>query len=358
MKYSELLAAWRKILTGRKPFLSIEITRECPLRCPGCYAYGDTHLGSPGLTLRQLHDFRGDVLIRGVLDLVAEHKPLHISIVGGDPLVRYREMQVLLPLLDRRGIHVQLVTSAFREIPPEWKHLSRLNVVVSIDGLPPEHDARRKPATYDRVLKTIAGQRVSVHCTITGQMMKSARYLREFLAFWTPRPEIKRVWFSIFTPQVGDVAPEILTQQERQLAVAELLRLRAEFSKLHMSESMIREFLTPPASPHDCIFARTTTPLSADLKTVIAPCQFGGNPDCSQCGCAASLGLAAIGHSKLLGTIPAGHLFNASARIGDVVARIMNKAATTGPASAGFADDEGRPLHILQPEEQDVVEVQ
>ena len=25
--------------------LSIEITRECPLSCPGCYAYDDAHLG-------------------------------------------------------------------------------------------------------------------------------------------------------------------------------------------------------------------------------------------------------------------------------------------------------------------------
>jgi len=27
----------------------------------------------------------------------------------------------------------------------------RLNVVVSIDGLQPEHDERRKPATYERI---------------------------------------------------------------------------------------------------------------------------------------------------------------------------------------------------------------
>ena len=339
MKYTELLAAWRNILTGRKPFLSIEITRECPLRCPGCYAYGDTHLGSAGVTLRQLNDFKGDDLIRGVLNLVAEYKPLHISIVGGDPLVRYRELQALLPILDRRGIYVQLVTSAFREIPPEWKLLSRLNVVVSIDGLQQEHDARRKPATYDRILKTIAGQRVSVHCTITGQMMKRPGYLRDFLAFWTPREEIKRVWFSMFTPQVGDVAPEILTQAERRLAVDELLRLRPGFPKLHMSEPMIREFLSPPASPRDCIFAQTTNPLSADLKTVITPCQFGGNPDCSQCGCAASLGLAAVGHSKLLGVVTAGTIFNASTRIGRIVARLGRKDPRARPASPGFGDD-------------------
>jgi MoaA/NifB/PqqE/SkfB family radical SAM enzyme len=340
MKHSEVLAAWRNILTGHKPLLSIEITRECPLRCPGCYAYGDTHLGAGGGTLRQLNDFKGDDLVRGVLDLVAEYKPLHLSIVGGDPLVRYRELQTLLPLLDRRGIHVQLVTSAFREIPTEWKRLSLLNVVVSIDGLQPEHDARRKPATYARILKNIAGRRVSVHCTITGQMMKRSGYLRDFLVFWTARDEIKRVWFSMFTPQVGDIAPEILTQDERRLAVAELLRLRPAFPKLHMSEPMIREFLSPPASPRDCIFAQTTIPLSADLKTVLTPCQFGGNPDCSQCGCAASLGLAAVGHSKLLGLIPTGAIFTASQKVGDAVAGWKRRNALASPASTGVGGDE------------------
>jgi hypothetical protein len=32
----ELVQAWGRILTGYTPAVSIEITRECPLRCPGC----------------------------------------------------------------------------------------------------------------------------------------------------------------------------------------------------------------------------------------------------------------------------------------------------------------------------------
>jgi MoaA/NifB/PqqE/SkfB family radical SAM enzyme len=51
-----IFSAWGRILTGHVPALSIEITRECPLRCPGCYAYGDDHLGGE-LTLREVRDF-------------------------------------------------------------------------------------------------------------------------------------------------------------------------------------------------------------------------------------------------------------------------------------------------------------
>jgi radical SAM superfamily enzyme YgiQ (UPF0313 family) len=45
VKTSEIVSAWRKILKGERPVLSIEITRECPVHCTGCYAYGEAHLG-------------------------------------------------------------------------------------------------------------------------------------------------------------------------------------------------------------------------------------------------------------------------------------------------------------------------
>jgi len=171
---SQIFQAWGKILKGEQPALSIEITRECPLQCPGCYAYDDAHLGG-GRTLRDLNDRKGQLLVDGVLEVVDRLKPLHLSIVGGDPLVRYRELELLIPLLLARGIHVQIVTSAFRTMGSTWASLERLHVVVSIDGLQPEHDVRRAPATYDRILKNIVGQKITIHCTVTGQM-RSRKY--------------------------------------------------------------------------------------------------------------------------------------------------------------------------------------
>ncbi len=317
---SEILRAWKKILKGEAPSLSIEITRECPLRCPGCYAYDAAHLGG-GLLLRNLNDRKGQHLIDGVLETVDRLQPLHLSIVGGDPLVRYRELEALIPALLSRGVYVQIVTSAFRVIPSAWATLERLNVVVSIDGLQPEHDVRRTPATYERILKNIAGQNVTIHCTITGQMMKRPGYRREFLEFWSPRPEIEKVWFSFFTPQVGDRQPEVLDAKERLQAIADLLELRDAFPKLDMPKAMLRQFASPPENPRDCIFALTTQTLSADLQTKITPCQFGGNPDCKSCGCAASMGLAAVGAHRLGGLLPVKTIFKASAGIGRIWAR-------------------------------------
>jgi MoaA/NifB/PqqE/SkfB family radical SAM enzyme len=316
-----IFSAWGRILTGYTPALSIEITRECPLRCPGCYAYGDDHLGGE-VTLREVRDFKGQALIDGVLALADRHRPLHISVVGGEPLVRYRELSTLLPLLSKRRIHVQLVTSAVREIPPEWRGIPRLSIVVSIDGLQPEHDRRRTPATYDRILKHIVGHSITVHCTVTRQQVNRPGYLEEFLEFWSQRPEVEKVWFSLYTPQVGERSAERLLPADRLQVMNDLLALRLRYAKLTLPKELIEMFATPPESPQDCVFARLTRSISADLTTKITPCQFGGTPDCSNCGCTASVGLAAIARYCVFGVIPVRSIFTGSLKIGEQVRRL------------------------------------
>ena len=153
-----MIRAWGTILRGERPSLSIEITRECPLQCPGCYAYDDAHLGS-GVTLRSLTDRKGQALIDGVLDLADRMRPLHLSIVGGDPLVRHRELESLVPQLLARGIHVQVVTSAFRPLPAGWADLPHFNVVFPLTGSNPStiYAALTPPTT--RSSRTSRGRR-------------------------------------------------------------------------------------------------------------------------------------------------------------------------------------------------------
>jgi MoaA/NifB/PqqE/SkfB family radical SAM enzyme len=313
-----VIRAWGRILTGYRPNLSIEITRECPLRCPGCYAYGDDHLGG-ATTLRQLSDFKGDELVDRFFDVIRIHKPLHLSIVGGEPLVRYRELNQILPRLAQMGVYTQLVTSAVRPIPSEWAGLRRLQIVVSIDGLQPEHDARRQPATYDRILKHVTGHQITVHCTVTRQQTRRTGYVEEFIRFWSNQPSARTIWISLYTPQIGELSDERLTASDRARVVAELRDLRLRYPKLQMPLGLINALERPPTSPADCVFARTTTCLSADFRTDISPCQFGGRPDCANCGCIASAGLKAVARHKLAGGIPVGAIFERSLRIGDRV---------------------------------------
>lgn len=323
MRRSEVFRAWGRILSGRYPSLSIEITRECPLRCPGCYAYESEHLGTEVGPLRTLADYSGQELVEGVLAVVREHRPLHLSIVGGEPLVRFRELNILLPALSEMGVTVQLVTSAVRRIPPEWDAVAGLHLVVSIDGLQPDHDARRKPATYERILRHIEGHHITVHCTITRQQTERPGYFEEFLRFWSARPEVKKVWFSLFTPQVGATDAEIISQGERPALLAHLAELGRAYPKLEMPKQVTEGYLNPPQSPAECIFARTTLSLTADLKNRITPCQFGGTPDCTQCGCLASAGLKAVGDYRLFGIVPLRSLYEASDAVGKRVGRVF-----------------------------------
>jgi MoaA/NifB/PqqE/SkfB family radical SAM enzyme len=322
----DVIRAWGRILSGYRPNLSIEITKECPLRCPGCYAYGDDHLGGD-VTLRGLSDYKGDELVDRFMALVGRHRPLHISIVGGEPLVRYRELGVILPRLAERGIHTQLVTSAVRPIPIEWSRLPRLQVVVSIDGLQPEHDERRKPATYDRILKHIAGHQVTVHCTVTRQQVRRDGYLEEFLRFWDANADTRLIWVSLYTPQKGELSAERLTAADRARVIADLRHLRPQIAKLQMLDGMLNVYTRPPQSPEECAFAQTTTCFSSDLERRITPCQFGGNPDCANCGCIASAGLEAIGRHRLRGGIPVGRIFYASLKVGRAVAGLRPSAS-------------------------------
>ena len=320
-----VMRAWGLILGGYRPNISIEITRECPLRCPGCYAYGDDHLGGE-VTLRGLADYKGDELVSRFMALIDRHRPLHISIVGGEPLVRYRELGRILPQLAERGIHTQVVTSAVRPIPREWADIPRLQIVTSIDGLQPEHDARLTPATYDRILAHIEGHQITVHCTVTRQQARRAGYLEEFLKTWQGNPNTRLIWMSLYTPQVGEISEERLRPADRATVIAELRRLKPRFSKLQLPDAVLNVYAAPPGSPDNCIFAKTTECYSSDLERRITPCQFGGNPDCSNCGCLASAGLEAIGRHRLRGGLPIGRIFYASLRVGRAVERVRTGA--------------------------------
>jgi organic radical activating enzyme len=315
-----LRAGWR-VLNGHVPMLSIEITRECPLSCPGCYAYGDSHLGG-ATTLRDLSDFRGEKLVEGVLELVRRHKPMHVSLVGGEPMVRHRELGRILPALSEMGVFTMLVTSGVIAIPADWMELPRLRVAVSVDGLPEHHDQRRKPATYERILKNVAGRSINVHWVITRPMMARPSYLEEYVAFWNARPEVDHIWVSLYSPQMGEESEERLMLQDRERVARELPQLGRSYRKLLLPEGMGRAFVKPPANPDDCLFSKMSVNYSADLRTHVEPCVFGGTPDCSQCGCSISSALHWIRDVRVAGPVKVGHLVQGSLNVGSVLRKL------------------------------------
>ena len=163
--------------------------------------------------------------------------------------------------------------------------------MVSADGLPPEHDR---------------------------EMLASGDYLARLAEFWSRRTEARKIWFSLYTPQEGEQSAERLSADDRPQVLSRLAHVAAAFPKVYLPRVVLDGYVRPPESPAECIFAQSTACISADLQTRIHPCQFGGKPVCSECGCIASSGLASIGRYELAGLVPVSALFSMSRKIGQL----------------------------------------
>jgi sulfatase maturation enzyme AslB (radical SAM superfamily) len=325
MKLQNVFQSWGKVLTGKIPMLSIEITRECPLSCPGCYAYGDAHLGEGGPNLRSVSDYRGEILEQRILQLIDDHQPLQVSLVGGEPLMRHRELSNILPELSRREIYTMVVTSGVIPIPHEWKDLPKITTAISVDGNPEDHDVRRKPATYERILRNIEGRRVNVHWTVVRKNIEQPGYMDRYLEFWNARPEVDRIWISVYTPQLGEESAERLTPANR-VALAEYFNsVRGKYPKLTMHKGLMDAFIEPPQSPGECLFSKLSINYTADLKSRVEPCVFGGSPNCAECGCSISMGMHWLGDVRVAGPLHARHLIKGSLAVGRTVNRSLRK---------------------------------
>jgi hypothetical protein len=146
-------------------------------------------------------------------------------------------------------------------------------------------------------------------------MLERQGYLTEFSRFWSHRPEIRKIWFSVYTPQQGEESPERLRPEDRNRLFAELTAA-ARIPKVQMPRQVLDGYRNPPRSPGECTFARLTACVSADLTTPITPCQLGGNPVCEECGCIASAAMHSLAGAKLAGLIPVSGILNASLRLG------------------------------------------
>jgi len=155
-------------------------------------------------------------------------------------------------------------------------------------------------------------------------MVERSGYLEEYVSFWSARPEVNRIWVSLYTPQQGEKAPEMLSTEHRTLIAKTLPMLRERYPKLLMSPGIAQALLEPPDSPRVCLFAKMSANYSADLKSRVEPCVFGGTPDCKQCGCAISSGLHYAQAVKIAGPLRVRHLVNASIGIGSVLNRLRN----------------------------------
>ena len=306
MDTGPVLRAWGSILTGGRPNLSIEITRECPLRCPGCYAYGDTHLGGD-VVLRELADFKGQALIDGLLR--ASSRATGRCTCRSSAASRWcasASSTSLLPQLTGDGRpHAGRDERGAADPGGVGGHAETAGRASRSTGCSPSTTCAATPATYDRILKHINGQHVTVHCTMTRQQARPGYVDRVHRVLGGELPTSSASGSASTRRRTARSRPRCCGRTIASCWSTEISALHAREPKLHdMMPSVVRGYLQPPQNPDECIFAKTTACVSADLKQPITPCQYGGDPDCTQCGCMASVGLQALGDYRLGGVMP------------------------------------------------------
>jgi radical SAM protein with 4Fe4S-binding SPASM domain len=127
-----------------------EITRRCVLACAHCLVEA-----SPGARPNELDTAEGLDLI----DQIAALGARWLTLTGGEPLVR-PDWRALVARARERGLRVALSTNGHLitdRVADELVALGVEEVAVSVDGLPPTHDAMRawaaaKRSSYDQVV--------------------------------------------------------------------------------------------------------------------------------------------------------------------------------------------------------------
>ena len=297
-----VVRAWGKILAGYRPNLSIEITRECPLRCPGCYAYGDEHLGG-GVTLREVRDRKGQALVDGVLALVD-------AASAAPPLDRWRRAAGSLSRAEQAAAHPRRARRLHagrdqrRAADPAGMGRAcaacRCACRSTVCSPSMTSGASRRPTTASSSTSPGTGSR----CTARSRASRRSAtgYLEEFVRFWSENPDTKH---DLDQPLHAAGRRAIGRAADRPRIAAggrdAAMRCACDTRSCRCRKGLINALAEPPQSPDECIFARTTECISADFVKRITPCQFGGTPDCYQCGCIASAGLAAVGRHRVGG---------------------------------------------------------
>jgi hypothetical protein len=116
----------------------------------------------------------------------------------------------------------------------------------------------------------------------------------------------------------------MLAPDDREFVAQHLPLLGKQYPKLLVPEGVARAFVHPPASPDDCLFSKMSANYSADLRSRVEPCVFGGSPDCSQCGCSISSALHWIRTVRVAGPLKVDHFVSGSIGIGSAVNRLRS----------------------------------
>ncbi len=283
------LFLWQAEKRNRPLIASINVVNRCNLHCAGCY-WTRTERDEDR---EELSIEEGARLIRQLRNSGARQ----FMFVGGEPMTERAKLERWVRVVAACGGISTVVTNGTYGLPAagEWP---RAQYFVSCDGDRAGMDRVRgfdvvhKTNVFEQV-KAVAFGRKDVMLAMTVSKLNADRieaFVRETYTWG-----IGGVVFSFATPNVGDRQSFYLSDERKEQAVQEILRLKREYREFIAMGSRTIELLRPTEvarwSPNCPTFAARS--IRADGQP-IERCIFGPDGDCSRCGCNISAALVAV----------------------------------------------------------------
>ena len=237
-----LLFFWqRKVLRQEIPLLaSFKLTYQCNINCRGCPFHLRAHEGNAQMSWEQALN---------ALDILKKKGTRIIVFEGGEPLLWSDGEHSLRELI----LHAQQLFSTVAvttngtlplDVPSDllW---------VSLDGLPATQN-RLRSGSFEKVwknLQTAHHPGVFIHFTMNSENWQD---LGELLALLTERPVVQGVTVQLFYPYGQGEAPLTLPQEERRVALENVLSLKNTYPILN-SRRVLRAMIANDWRCHDDI---------------------------------------------------------------------------------------------------------
>jgi MoaA/NifB/PqqE/SkfB family radical SAM enzyme len=142
---SKLHTRQKKHKPGNLRTLALDITAQCNMACPHCYA--DTFRNVEPVDLK---------ILRKALDEAYDLGVYHYVLQGGEPIEDPERLEAILSMIYPDETYINIVTNGWGMTKEKIRWLKKLKVdkiAFSLDsGIESEHDKNRKPGSFQRVM--------------------------------------------------------------------------------------------------------------------------------------------------------------------------------------------------------------
>jgi MoaA/NifB/PqqE/SkfB family radical SAM enzyme len=171
---SKLHERQRQFRAGNLRTIALDVTPRCNMHCPHCYAD----------TFRTVEPIEIEIL-RNALEEAFQLGVFHYVMQGGEAIMDAERLQAIVEIVHPDETYINLVSNgwAMTREKIEWlKSIKVDKITLSLDsGIAEEHDVRRMPESFERVITAIDNVReAGLLCSISTVVTHSSLYSKGF----------------------------------------------------------------------------------------------------------------------------------------------------------------------------------